>query len=564
MRLFAALPSFKTVGHKILAVVGSVVLVGLLSLVIFYADRQEKSILAQNERTLLKVTESVAQGLSAVMMQGYADIGEMFGERLKKVGDIVDFRILRRDGVEAFHDNQTIDKVNGHLGRAVFQPRQEKPATQVLQPDNPWLARLNRESLSAIYYEMGPDGHRQVTLLAPIPHAPECHKCHDEEASVRGILKLTTSLSKIEEDISRTWRRSAILLSVSLAVIFLVIYLVVRRAIVRPIHMITDALSAASQGDLDREVTIGGQDEINAMATSFNQMTRELKQMYLGLTNEQNKLTTIILSARDGIIATDGEGKIVLVNPAASQLLGKSADEIIAQGFLRILDDEPWIQQRIDNSQEVRGPEIFAYRDSMFSVQISTIRDDQGVLVGSSALIRDITAEKRLQDELKRLSVTDALTGLYNRRHFDAKNEDEFRRFKRYGRPFSIFLFDVDHFKKFNDTYGHEMGDKVLQTMGAVLRSTVREIDIPCRYGGEEFVVVMPTTESEAALALAETVRKVIEATLVDGLKVTVSIGVASCPPLNPDTVESVLKSADTALYACKEGGRNQVRLAQS
>jgi diguanylate cyclase (GGDEF)-like protein len=108
------------------------------------------------------------------------------------------------------------------------------------------------------------------------------------------------------------------------------------------------------------------------------------------------------------------------------------------------------------------------------------------------------------------------------------------------------------------------MGDKVLQTIGAVLRRTVREIDIPCRYGGEEFVVILPSTGPADAMALAETVRKVIEATLVDGLKVTVSIGVASCPPLNPASPESVLKSADTALYACKEGGRNQVRLAES
>ena len=111
---------------------------------------------------------------------------------------------------------------------------------------------------------------------------------------------------------------------------------------------------------------------------------------------------------------------------------------------------------------------------------------------------------------LYHLAITDGLTQLYINRYFRQKLQDEIRRSKRFGRPVSLILLDIDHFKQFNDTYGHQQGDLVLVLVAKILRETVRETDIPCRYGGEEFVVVLPETGAEEALGLAERLRTAI------------------------------------------------------
>lgn len=165
-------------------------------------------------------------------------------------------------------------------------------------------------------------------------------------------------------------------------------------------------------------------------------------------------------------------------------------------------------------------------------------------------------------EALDRQASTDALTGLPNRRSFEARHSAEASQFSRYARPFSLLVLDVDHFKRFNDTWGHEAGDRVLQHVGHLLRASVREVDLPARLGGEEFVALMPETSLGEAMEAAERVRRTIEQGSVvwNGrpLNVTASIGVAACPDctLDPDRL---LPLADAALYAAKAAGRNRV-----
>ncbi len=178
---------------------------------------------------------------------------------------------------------------------------------------------------------------------------------------------------------------------------------------------------------------------------------------------------------------------------------------------------------------------------------------------------------KRYNDRLRNsvrqtieLAVTDALTGLHNRRYLDTHLRTLFARAKVRGRPLTICITDIDRFKQVNDVYGHDAGDEVLKEFAGRIRSTVRGADLACRFGGEEFVVVMPDTPAEAAAAVAERLRGMIEARpfqLRSGetpLMLTASMGIATLMP-GIDTPEQLLKQADRALYEAKNSGRNRV-----
>ena len=169
----------------------------------------------------------------------------------------------------------------------------------------------------------------------------------------------------------------------------------------------------------------------------------------------------------------------------------------------------------------------------------------------------------RLRESLKNLSIRDPLTGLFNRRYLVETLEREFFRARRAAAPVAIIMIDADHVKRFNDTFGHEAGDAVLRELGAFLKSSVRAEDIACRYGGEEFCLVLPQMSRDGARERAEAIRQgVARLDIKSGGKalgpVTLSLGVASYPD-DADTGEAVLASADAALYQAKQRGRNRV-----
>ena len=162
--------------------------------------------------------------------------------------------------------------------------------------------------------------------------------------------------------------------------------------------------------------------------------------------------------------------------------------------------------------------------------------------------------------EFEQLSVTDALTGLLNRRYIEQRLDEEVKRSNRHGYPMSFLLLDVDHFKSYNDTYGHPAGDVALKLVANVIKDTLRGADVAARFGGEEFAILLPQTVDEEAAAIAERVRRNIEATEFPHRDVTVSIGVASCSSELCSTV-GLVDAADKALYDAKRHGRNGVRM---
>jgi len=158
--------------------------------------------------------------------------------------------------------------------------------------------------------------------------------------------------------------------------------------------------------------------------------------------------------------------------------------------------------------------------------------------------------------------VTDALTGLYNRRHLMGTLANEVQRSRRLRRTFSVLLADVDHFKQYNDTHGHLAGDAALVTIAEILRRTTRGVDSVARYGGEEFVVMLIEAPLSTALIVAERIRARVAAEAFDGGPMTVSVGAAEYPA-HGDTPEELIASADAAMYEAKNAGRDQVIAAR-
>jgi len=176
---------------------------------------------------------------------------------------------------------------------------------------------------------------------------------------------------------------------------------------------------------------------------------------------------------------------------------------------------------------------------------------------------RALTQERnQMLERLQELAITDDLTKLYNSRHFYSQLDNEINRFKRYQRSLSLLLIDVDHFKEFNDTYGHLEGDKILHKIARLITSCLRTMDTAYRYGGEEFTVILPETTCDAAMAVSERINEVVKNDLFienDKKDMSVSIGVTEYLP--GELVSEFVRRADKAMYMAKEGGRNRTSL---
>jgi len=191
------------------------------------------------------------------------------------------------------------------------------------------------------------------------------------------------------------------------------------------------------------------------------------------------------------------------------------------------------------------------------------LANDIQALESVADILATATQNARYVDRVRQLAYRDGLTGVFNRRYFDSRLVDEVTRAARYGGGVSVLMVDLDHFKQVNDEFGHMVGDDVLRTVSGIFVRQLRKVDVVCRYGGEEFAVVLPATQGASAAAVAEKLRRAIFNAEFPGVPhpVTISIGVAEFP-VHGITRDDIVRAADAALYNAKEAGRNQVCLA--
>ena len=200
------------------------------------------------------------------------------------------------------------------------------------------------------------------------------------------------------------------------------------------------------------------------------------------------------------------------------------------------------------------------------SCAMCPIRDDSNVITHICITVQDVTEladyEKRLID----MNLRDGLTGAFNRRFLTQRLEEEFERHRRYSRSLSLLMIDIDHFKHVNDTYGHQIGDLILKSVASEIQGIMRKVDLLIRYGGEEFCCILPETNLDSAMIIAERIRRTIEKKVHQhdqlNIQITVSVGVHEFKG-NLDSADTLLKKADEALYLAKDAGRNKVIAVQ-
>lgn len=287
-----------------------------------------------------------------------------------------------------------------------------------------------------------------------------------------------------------------------------------------------------------------------------------------------NKQNIFVENSRALMIGIDRTGKVDLCNPAMCRLLRMKQDEVLERFFWEVgakVSGEAVDQifqllagRKKTEQLELQFPD--GQGTSTFLADTYPVEDD-GLVSGIIVVLNDITDRKIAEKKLYELSVTDDLTKLANRRHFERRLDEEIIRSNRYGRPLSLMLIDLDHFKDINDTYGHPFGDLVLSTIAKQLESHVRDTDVVARWGGEEFAVLMPETELQEAEKIGIRLLKTVRETSIpvpeergEPITMTFSAGVAT---QSSDIVkEQIIESVDTALYKSKNNGRNQVTVS--
>ncbi|WP_159992501.1 diguanylate cyclase domain-containing protein [Roseomonas sp. 18066] len=321
---------------------------------------------------------------------------------------------------------------------------------------------------------------------------------------------------------------------------------------------------------------------IGFLGLRISRQAQRRHQVEKALAESEGSFRLLAENSSDMVSRINLEGKRTYVSPAAERLLGLAAATLIGRPANEFIDaeDQPAVEQAMGRLRtgELREATVTfrlhrAGQETLWlESAIRTTHDPRtGEADGAVAVSRDVTERRLLEQRLAELASTDGLTGLANRRAFDDALQQEWRRSTRTGQPLSLLLLDVDRFKQYNDSYGHQQGDECLKAVALAVRSMIRRAgDVAARYGGEEMVLLLPNTATTGGEEVAEKLRAALQAQRLPHAAnipfgvVTASIGVAGVTPelqaeIGPG---ALVAAADSALYRAKHEGRNRVVLA--
>ena len=379
----------------------------------------------------------------------------------------------------------------------------------------------------------------------------------------------------------------------------------------RPLKELAEGANAIAAGNYEQHIEVRSRDEVGQLARSFNEMTRrlaihiqELRESREDLKRAFTRFGETLRSTHDldSMLENTLEASIDTLRAQRGVIMLMSGRDALTASVVQGIEDAEFELElgkglsgyvaatgnplRLPASENAPKPDP---REPTFSTALSVPLFSQERVIGVLSVFdredgRDFTEADMgtilsladhagvaienvlLHREAQKLAIMDGLTSIWNYRYFQMQFEQEIDRARRYHRPFSLIEFDIDNFKSFNDTYGHQLGDSVLIEIASRVKSVIRDIDMFARYGGEEFVLILPETDTEGGMRTAEKIRQVVAATPFKGeamdlaVDVTLSVGV-SCFPDHGTDKTTLLRNADLAMYAAKAQGKNRVVL---
>lgn len=330
---------------------------------------------------------------------------------------------------------------------------------------------------------------------------------------------------------------------------------------IKAISPLTEAIILTGHASMDTAIEATRQGAFSYLLKPY-QMDDLLQKIRHGVERQEAQEEIIRLASfprllPSPVIELDPVGEVTYLNPVAERLfpelsaMGQSHPLLQGSGALI---DALWLGKKPgESTHETKVGEAIYELHISYVPEVGLIR----------IYVLDITQRKRAEEEIYLLATTDSLTGIANRRQFSTLLAGEVDRAKRYGTPMSVAMYDFDYFKRVNDTFGHDVGDAVLQAVTSLVKEKIRANDVVARWGGEEFMVLMPQSDLEAARNASEKLRLAIAGHHFDKVgTLTASFGVAAFEP--QDDLNSLLKRVDDALYRAKAQGRNRVEISVS
>ncbi len=448
------------------------------------------------------------------------------------------------------------------------------------------------------------DGERYIATVTAIKNEPACYGCHDQGQTVIGVLLIESSFSATAAMLDELARRIVLTGVFAFLAGALLLHSIVTRFFTRPLNALLRGFEKVGRGDFFHWVEVKGGGEIGYMVDSFNVMsqaigrfvneikekTQEVSAHYtivgsLSETIEKKKLKEVVVDLLRSLLEAECVSMALGVEQHThifEMVKIQRGDKRYYHGYYNTESGEPGLcaLTRDDILKWSQGD----YTEAFFSPDETKLLlplEHKNMSIGLISVVKPAgraftSSEKKIVPVLMHhisislanahlydLAITDGLTTLYTKRHFQKKIDDYIENFHTTRRGFCLLMMDIDHFKQVNDAYGHPAGDQVLMHTAGLIRSNIRHGDLPFRYGGEEFAVLLKGDSIEEAVRIAERVRLAAKETgveIVGSVPVakTLSIGIA-CFPHHFTGSGELIAAADAALYEAKRKGRNQV-----
>lgn len=545
--------------------------------------------IAQQEA--MQAGRTIQKSLWAAML---ANDQEAIQETVNEVHDIVQPSIISIVG-----NNGKVSVSSNNALTGTIIDRDADPSCTVCHTDKNIVPQKN-----AVFLET--EKGLLLRNIIKIVNKPPCYKCHSKQHENLGILVYDADFTPVTQMLRTVASRTILTGLFTFVGLIIILSLVINRYVHSPIKQLVKGTLRVGRGDFQHwvQVDVGG--EFQEMADSFNIMSRAIGR-YIDEVKQKNRETKILYgfshelskiiewnrvkkTVVNLLYATFPIEQVSLVMPHETkdnsiEIAWRQKGErryghdeyhlgdpgMALPGCLE-KDIQKWLQGQINEP-------LFTYNDSKVLVPLFSGGQSLGLIcVQTEGQQPFNSSEKHLFPALAdhvaitlanarsyHMAITDSLTGLYTKRYFQTKLKQSVMTNEGTSPGFCVLLLDIDHFKQVNDTYGHPAGDEVLMQLAGIIKENIRHMDIACRYGGEEFVVLLPEEENlQAARETAERLRSEIEsfsftASACPPIYKTVSIGLA-CSPLHGISGEEIVKAADIALYEAKNSGRNQVK----